>query len=43
MLGALYWKQANRRGVFAGLATGTFLWFYTLVLPIAAHKPWAGR
>ncbi|MFW0758428.1 NahK/ErcS family hybrid sensor histidine kinase/response regulator [Pseudomonas sp. H11T01] len=36
MLGALYWKQANRRGVFAGLATGTFLWFYTLVLPIAA-------
>jgi len=37
MLGALYWKQANRRGVFAGLATGTFLWFYTLVLPIAAR------
>ncbi|CAI8745612.1 two-component system, sensor histidine kinase [Pseudomonas sp. IT-P258] len=36
MLGALYWKQANRRGVFAGLAAGTFLWFYTLVLPIAA-------
>ncbi len=38
MLGALYWKQANRRGVFAGLATGTFLWFYTLILPIAAHS-----
>ena len=38
MLGALYWKQANRRGVFAGLAAGTFLWFYTLVLPIAAHS-----
>jgi len=38
MLGALYWKQANRRGVFAGLATGIFLWFYTLVLPIAAHS-----
>jgi len=38
MLGALYWKQANRRGVFAGLATGTFIWFYTLVLPIAAHS-----
>ena len=37
MLGALYWKQANRRGVFAGLAAGTFLWFYTLILPIAAH------
>lgn len=38
MLGALYWKQANRRGVFAGLATGTFLWFYTLILPIAARS-----
>ncbi|KJK06281.1 MULTISPECIES: hybrid sensor histidine kinase/response regulator [Pseudomonas] len=38
MLGALYWKQANRRGVFAGLAAGIFLWFYTLVLPIAAHS-----
>ncbi|OPK07582.1 PAS domain-containing hybrid sensor histidine kinase/response regulator [Pseudomonas sp. VI4.1] len=38
MLGALYWKQANRRGVFAGLATGTFLWFYTLILPIAASS-----
>ena len=37
MLGALYWKQANRR-VFAGLAAGIFLWFYTLVLPIAAHS-----
>ncbi|XSS61696.1 hybrid sensor histidine kinase/response regulator [Pseudomonas sp. B11] len=38
MVGALYWKQANRRGVFAGLAAGTFIWFYTLVLPIAAHS-----
>ena len=38
MLGALYWKQANRRGVFAGLAAGTFIWFYTLILPIAAHS-----
>ncbi|WP_426111199.1 hybrid sensor histidine kinase/response regulator [Pseudomonas sp. DSP3-2-2] len=37
MFGALWWKQANRRGVFAGLAAGIFLWFYTLVLPIAAH------
>jgi Na+/proline symporter/signal transduction histidine kinase/CheY-like chemotaxis protein len=38
MVGALYWKQANRRGVFAGLAAGVFLWFYALVLPIAAHS-----
>jgi Na+/proline symporter/signal transduction histidine kinase len=38
MFGALWWKQANRRGVFAGLAAGIFLWFYTLVLPIAASS-----
>jgi len=38
MIGALYWKPANRRGVFAGLAAGVFIWFYTLVLPIIAHS-----
>ncbi len=37
MAGALYWKQANRRGVFAGLATGALLWTYTLVLPQVAR------
>ncbi|MFV3330161.1 NahK/ErcS family hybrid sensor histidine kinase/response regulator [Pseudomonas sp. NY15437] len=36
MIGALYWKQANRRGVFAGLAAGSLLWAYTLVLPVVA-------
>jgi Na+/proline symporter/signal transduction histidine kinase/CheY-like chemotaxis protein len=34
MFGALFWKQANRTGVFAGLAVGASLWFYTLVLPL---------
>lgn len=38
MFGALWWKQANRRGVFAGLGAGIFLWFYTLVLPISAES-----
>ncbi len=37
MLGALYWKQANSRGVFAGLAVGASLWFYCLVLPLLAN------
>ncbi len=37
MFGALVWKQANRRGVFAGLIFGAILWFYTLVLPLAAR------
>ena len=34
MVGALYWKQANRRGVFAGLAAGSLIWLYTLILPM---------
>ncbi|AYC32208.1 sensor histidine kinase [Pseudomonas cavernae] len=37
MFGALLWKQANRRGVFAGLAAGSLMWFYTLVLPLVAR------
>ena len=36
MLGALVWKQANRRGVFAGLTAGSLIWLYTLVLPLVA-------
>ncbi|WP_120993485.1 hybrid sensor histidine kinase/response regulator [Stutzerimonas urumqiensis] len=36
MFGALYWKPANRRGVFAGLTAGALIWFYTLILPLVA-------
>jgi Na+/proline symporter len=38
MIGALLWKQANRRGVFAGLAAGAVLWGYVLVLPQLSHS-----
>lgn len=34
MFGALFWKQANRMGVFAGLLVGLSLWFYVLILPL---------
>lgn len=37
MIGALYWKQANRRGVLAGLMAGGLIWAYTLVLPLIAQ------
>lgn len=37
MIGALYWKQANRRGVLAGLMAGGIIWAYTLVLPLLAQ------
>src|SRR5690606_31915506 len=36
MFGALVWKQANRQGVFAGLAAGLLIWCYTMVLPLIA-------
>lgn len=34
MFGALFWKQANRTGVLAGLLVGVSLWFYLLVMPL---------
>ena len=46
MFGALFWKQANRSGVFAGLAVGAGLWFYLLILPLLGwqvmHLPLLG-
>ncbi|MHA6494003.1 hybrid sensor histidine kinase/response regulator [Pseudomonas borbori] len=38
MFGALVWKQANRRGVFAGLIFGALIWFYTLIMPLVARS-----
>ncbi|WP_172145655.1 MULTISPECIES: hybrid sensor histidine kinase/response regulator [Pseudomonas] len=38
MFGALVWKQANRRGVFAGMIFGALIWFYTLVMPLVARS-----
>jgi len=37
LFGALLWKPANRRGVFAGIAAGSLIWAYTLVLPLLAQ------
>lgn len=34
MFGALFWKQANRSGVFAGLAVGMLLWLWLLLMPL---------
>ncbi len=36
MFGALFWKQANRTGVFAGLVVGISLWLYLLILPVVS-------
>ncbi|MEE2001429.1 PAS-domain containing protein [Alkalimonas sp. MEB108] len=33
VVGGLYWRHGNARGVYAGLGVGFALWFYTLMLP----------
>ena len=33
LLGALYWRGANRRGALTGLTAGGVVWAYTLFLP----------
>ncbi|MCL6417640.1 hybrid sensor histidine kinase/response regulator [Aestuariirhabdus sp. Z084] len=33
MIGGVLWKQANIKGVVAGLIAGVGLWFYTMVIP----------
>jgi PAS domain S-box-containing protein len=40
MLGALYWREATRWGAIAGLASGFFLWAYTLILPYLVEAGW---
>ncbi|GHE95913.1 two-component sensor [Thalassotalea profundi] len=32
-VGALYWRKANTKGALIGLIAGSFVWFYTLLLP----------
>ena len=33
VIGALYWKDANKKGVVAGLIGGFIIWSFTLVVP----------
>jgi Na+/proline symporter/signal transduction histidine kinase len=33
IIGGLFWKMGNKKGALIGLSVGTFIWFYTLVLP----------
>ncbi|NRA54094.1 MAG: PAS-domain containing protein [Gammaproteobacteria bacterium] len=34
LIGAVYWKHGNRKGVFIGLIAGLSLWFYALLRPV---------
>jgi Na+/proline symporter/signal transduction histidine kinase len=33
IIGGLYWKEGTKKGAIIGIVLGTFIWFYTLVLP----------
>lgn len=33
----LYWHRGNAMGVFAGLASGTLIWFITLMIPLLSN------
>ena len=36
IIGGLYWRRGNAYGAGAGILVGSFLWFYTLMLPTLA-------
>ena len=33
IIGALFWRKANKNGALVGIALGALVWFYTLYLP----------
>ncbi|MEQ1438335.1 sensor histidine kinase [Fontimonas sp. SYSU GA230001] len=39
-LGGLYWRAGTRAGAYAGLALGTLIWAWTLLVPSAAATGW---
>ncbi len=40
IIGGMYWRRANRRGVYAGLSIGFGLWAWTLMLPNLVEAGW---
>ncbi len=40
LFAALYWPNAQRRGVLFALAVGLAVWAYTLLLPALVAEPW---
>jgi len=40
IIGGLFWQKANKHGAIAGLLSGFFIWFYTLVIPQFTNSSW---
>ncbi len=43
LIGSLYWKDANKNGVIAGLIAGFLMWGYTLVVPTMTEIGWVSE
>lgn len=39
LIGGLVWQGANHQGALAGIISGTFIWFYALLLPVISNSP----
>lgn len=40
VIGALFWKDANKKGAIVGLVSGFVIWGYTLVVPTMVEIGW---
>lgn len=40
VLGALYWRRANRKAAIGGIGAGFLLWAYTLLIPSFVRSGW---
>jgi len=40
IVGALYWRRGHKLGVYTGIAVGSVLWVYTLLLPTVIRAGW---
>lgn len=40
VLGALYWRRANRKAAICGIGAGFLLWTYTLLIPSFVRSGW---
>lgn len=40
IIAGLFWKKANKHGAMIGLASGSLVWFYTLIIPAFAKSGW---
>jgi PAS domain-containing protein len=38
----LYWRRGNRKGAYAGISAGFFVWFYTLIIPALGKEEVVG-